>query len=152
MVTSNRKVLKKAGIVVTLTNAPGAILSADEFGYNAVILDDAQPENVGVDVLKLRPDLTVIKCLSKVPGLNCPLDLGLFAEASDPELTRELTFTCLAETILLAAAGHQGNFTIRDPSDEQLTLLRHLAEKFNVGIPSMHSFPEKGFVELKQAI
>ena len=148
MVTSDRKVLKKAGIVVTLTNAPGAILSADEFAYNAVILDDAQPENVSVDVLNLRPDLTVIKCLAKVPGLSCPLDLGLFGEVSDPEFTRELTFTCLAETILLAAAGHQGNFTIRDPSDEQLALLRDLAEKLDVGIPSMHSFPEIGFIEL----
>jgi len=148
LVTSDRKILKKAGIVVTLTNAPGAILSADEFGYNAVILDDAQPENVSVDVLNLRPDLTVIKCLAKVPGLSCPLDLGLFGEVSDLELTHELTFTCLAETILLAAAGHRGNFTIRDPSDEQLALLRDLAEKFDVGIPSMHSFPEIGFIEL----
>ena len=148
MVTSDRKVLKKAGIVVTLTNASSAILSADEFGYNAVILDDAQPENVSVDVLNFRPDLTVIKCLAKVPGLSCPLDVGLFGEVSDPELTRELTFTCLAETILLAAAGHQGNFTIRDPSDEQLALLRDLAEKLVVGIPSMHSFPEIGFIEL----
>jgi hypothetical protein len=48
----------------------------------------------------------------------------------------------------LAAAGHQGNFTIRDPSDEQLALLRDLAEKLEVGIPSMHSFPEIGFIEL----
>ena len=63
-------------------------------------------------------------------------------------MTRELTFTCLAETILLAAAGHQGNFTIRDPSGEQLALLRDMAEKFDVGIPSMHSFPEIGFIEL----
>jgi len=148
LVTSDRKVLKQAGIVVTLTNAVGAILSADEFGYNAVILDDAQPENVSVDVLNLRPDLTVVKCLAKVPGLNCPLDLGLFGGVSDPESTRELTFTCLAETILLAAAGHQGDFTIRDPSDEQLALLRHLAEKLEVGIPSMHSFPEVGFIKL----
>jgi hypothetical protein len=86
--------------------------------------------------------------LAKVPGLNCPLDLGLFGGVSDPESTRELTFTCLAETILLAAAGHQGDFTIRDPSDEQLALLRHLAEKLEVGIPSMHSFPEVGFIKL----
>jgi hypothetical protein len=84
----------------------------------------------------------------KFPGLSCPLDLGLFGEESDPELTRELTFTCLAETILLAAAGHQGNFTIREPSDEQLALLQYLAEQLEIGIPSMHSFPEIGFIEL----
>lgn len=61
-------------MIVSLTNASGAILAADEFGYNADILDDAQPANVSVDVLKLRPDLKVVKCLAKVPFLSCPLD------------------------------------------------------------------------------
>jgi hypothetical protein len=39
-------------------------LLADEFGDNAVILDDGQLKNISVDVLNLHPDLTVVKCLA----------------------------------------------------------------------------------------
>jgi hypothetical protein len=90
--TTVKEEIKEAAIVVCVTNAVGGILQADDFGEGTVILDDAQPENVDISVLDARPDLRVVKCLTRIPGLHCPFEMGLFAaEHLDPEVN----FTCL---------------------------------------------------------
>lgn len=146
-VTADRAALRGAGIVVCVTNAPGSILRADDFGPDCVILDDAQPENVAHAGVAARPDLTVVKCLARVPGLRCPFDFGLFAPTAQ-RANQEVTFTCLAETVLLALAGHAGSFTVGDPRDEQMTFLRAAAARYGIGIAPFHSFPEVGPVSL----
>jgi predicted amino acid dehydrogenase len=146
-ITADRAAIRDAAIVVCVTNAPGSILTAYDFGPGCVVLDDAQPENVSHADLGGRPDLAVVKCLARVAGLRNPFDFGLFAPESHAAL-QELTFTCLAETVLLAAAGHIGPFTIGDPRDEQLAFLRRAAPIHGVGIAPFHSFPEVGFVRL----
>lgn len=87
--------IKEATIVVCVTNAIGSILEADDFGPHTVVLDDAQPENVDQAVLVARPDIRVVKCLARIPGLSCPFDMRLFTRKNRDE---EVTFTCLAET------------------------------------------------------
>ena len=127
--------------MVCVTNALGNILNAEDFGPDAVILDDAQPENVSASILAERPDLTVIKCLASIPGLRCPFDLGLFAQGNEQST---VSFTCLAEAVLLAASGHQGSFVIGDPTDEQLDFLRVQALNYSIGTAPFLSFPEVG--------
>lgn len=118
--TTVKEEIKEAAIVVCVTNAVGGILQADDFGANTVILDDAQPENVDISVLDARPDLRVVKCLTRIPGLHCPFEMGLFAaEHLDPEVN----FTCLAEIILSAAERHPASCVVGDPTDEQLQYL-----------------------------
>lgn len=93
--TSLKQEIKEATIVVCVTNAIGSILEADDFGPHTVVLDDAQPENVDQAVLVARPDIRVVKCLARIPGLSCPFDMRLFTRKNRDE---EVTFTCLAET------------------------------------------------------
>lgn len=76
-----------ASIVVCVTNATGSILTADDLGPNTVVLDDARPENVDQSILEPRPDIRIIKCLVRIPGLYCPFEMGIFT----PEIgTRKL--------------------------------------------------------------
>jgi predicted amino acid dehydrogenase len=144
-VTIDRSEIKKASIVVCVTNALGNILHAEDFGPDAVILDDAQPENVSASVVVERPDLTVIKCLASIPGLRCPFDLGLFANGN---VQSNISFTCLAETVLLAIAKHQGSFVVGDPTDAQLDFLRIQSQKFSIETAPFLSFPQFGTVKL----
>lgn len=146
-ISDDHRHIRDSGIVITMTNAHCAILSENDFGYNAVILDDAQPENVSSDIIEKRPDLTVIKCLALVPGLRCPFDFNFFKEMPRESL-KEITFTCMAETILLAASGHQGHFTILDPTDEQFDKLNEWANLFGVVPSPPVSFPEIGTIQL----
>jgi len=112
-----------------------------------VVIDDAQPENVSRKVIDERPDVTVLKCLAHVPGLRFPFDMGFFPQALRGQ-TQEYTYTCLAETILLAASGHREHFTIGDPTVPQLNRLEALARRWGVGIAPFHSFPDVGMVAL----
>jgi predicted amino acid dehydrogenase len=143
--TTVKEEIKEAAIVVCVTNAVGGILQADDFGANTVILDDAQPENVDISVLDARPDLRVVKCLTRIPGLHCPFEMGLFAaEHLDPEVN----FTCLAEIILSAAERHPESCVVGDPTDEQLEYLEHAAQRHGVRPAEFFSFPSLGAIDL----
>jgi predicted amino acid dehydrogenase len=144
--TSNKQDIKEATIVVCVTNAIGSILKADDFGLNTVVLDDAQPENVDQSVLVDRPDIRVVKCLARIPAFSCPFDMGLFTSDNRDE---EVTFTCLAETVLLAAERHAGSFVVGDPTDEQFDYLEQLAERHRFTSAKFFSFPSLGNVNLR---
>jgi predicted amino acid dehydrogenase len=146
--TTVKEEIKEAAIVVCVTNAVGGILQADDFGPNTVILDDAQPENVDISVLDARPDLRVVKCLTRIPGLHCPFEMGLFtAEHLDPEVN----FTCLAEIILSAAERHPASCVVGDPTDEQLQYLEAAAQRHGVRPAEFFSFPSIGAIDLGQS-
>ena len=146
--TTVKEDIKEAAIVVCVTNAVGGILQAGDFGANTVILDDAQPENVDISVLDARPDLRVVKCLTRIPGLHCPFEMGLFAaEHLDPEVN----FTCLAEIILSAAERHPASCVVGDPTDEQLQYLEHAAERHGVKPAEFFSFPSLGAIDLGES-
>jgi predicted amino acid dehydrogenase len=143
--TTLKEEIKEAAIVVCVTNAVGGILDAGDFGPNAVILDDAQPENVDQSVLASRPDLRVVKCLTRIPGLHCPFEMGLFtAENCD----NEVNFTCLAEIVLSAAERHPQSCVIGDPTDEQLDYLERAAQRHGVRPAEFFSFPDLGVIDL----
>jgi predicted amino acid dehydrogenase len=144
--TSLKQEIKDATIVVCVTNAIGSILDADDFGPNTVVLDDAQPENVDQSVLLARPDIRVVKCLARIPGLSCPFDMGLFTPDNRDE---EVTFTCLAETVLLAAERHPGSYVVGDPTDEQFEHLERMAVRHRVTPAEFFSFPSLGSIDLR---
>jgi predicted amino acid dehydrogenase len=143
--TTVQEDIKEAAIVVCVTNAVGGILQADDFGANTVILDDAQPENVDISVLDARPDLRVVKCLTRIPGLHCPFEMGLFTAE---HLDSEVNFTCLAEIILSAAERHPESCVVGDPTDEQLDYLEHAAQRHGVRPAEFFSFPSLGAIDL----
>ncbi len=135
--------IKAADVLVCVTNASRALVTADMLAESCVVIDDAQPENVSLATVHSRPDVVVVKCLARVPKLRCTFDFGLFASA-ERAYRQEWTFTCLAETLMLAAAGHCGDYTIGDPTAPQMKQLAGLARRFGIGTQVYHSFPEIG--------
>ena len=147
--TSLKQEIKEATIVVCVTNAIGSILQPEDLGPNTVVLDDAQPENVDQSVLVSRPDIRIIKCLARIPGLSCPFEMGLFAPQNRDQ---EVTFTCLAETVLLAAERHPCSYIIGDPTDEQFDYLEQVALRHSVTSAKFFSFPSLGAVDLRDRL
>ena len=135
--------IKAADVLVCVTNASRALVTADMLAEGCVVIDDAQPENVSLATVHSRPDVVIIKCLARVPNMRCTFDFGLFAPA-ERAYRQEWTFTCLAETLMLAAAGHCGDYTIGDPTAPQMKQLAGLARHFGIGTQVYHSFPEIG--------
>lgn len=113
--------LKLADVIVVVTNAEEAIIRPEHVTHGAVIIDDTQPRNTSEGLLK---EATVIDVLSHVPGLKHNFDLGLIKEQPD------ITFTCLAETIILAAHSWQGDFSIGIPGISKVKEIASMAENY----------------------
>jgi predicted amino acid dehydrogenase len=111
-----------------------------------VVIDDSQPPNITLETAR-EADATVLKCLARVPSLQCPFDYGLFPKA---ELAKKQTmvFTCLAETVMLAAEGYSDGFSVGSPSVGHIARIAMLAGKFGIGIAPFQGFPEIGAVSL----
>jgi predicted amino acid dehydrogenase len=144
--TCLKEEIKSASIVVCVTNATGSILEADDLGPNTVVLDDARPENVDQSILKTRPDIRIVKCLARIPGLYCPFEMGIFTPENRDE---EVTFTCLAETIMLAAECQTDSYVVGDPTNDQIDYLEQLADRHRVTAANFFSFPNIGLINLQ---
>ena len=128
--------IKRADIVVLLTSAADCLLQAHQLKPNAVVLDDTQPRNTHPSLLTQRPDVAIIDGgLVSVPHLK--------TNSRGIGLPRGLSYACLAETMLLAKTGHEGDFSIGNPTLEQAEFIRTAAQRFahlGFGIAPDHSF------------
>lgn len=130
--TSELQHLIIADYIITVTNAPRAVIRPEYVRSKTVILDDSQPRATSVELLK--KGVWVIDVLSHVPGLRCDFDFGF--ENQNPEIT----FTCLAETIMIAACGYRGDFSIGHADDSRLPELRRFIAQTRVKKAPLHSF------------
>ena len=135
VVSLNIDDVKRADIVVLLTSAPDSLLHSQHLKRGAIVLDDTQPRNTHPDILKQRPDVTVIDGgLVSVPGLQLRNHIGL---------PKGLSYACLAETMLLAQAGHEGHFSIGNPTLDQAEYIAQIAQRHSAlgfGVAPDHSF------------
>lgn len=135
VVSLNIDDVKRADIVVLLTSAPDSLLHSQHLKPGAIVLDDTQPRNTNPDILKQRPDVTIIDGgLVSVPSLQLRNHIGL---------PKGLSYACLAETMLLAQAGHEGHFSIGNPTLDQAEYIAQIAQRYSslgFGVAPDHSF------------
>lgn len=116
--------VRRAGLVVLLTSAPDAILGPDHLAPGAVVLDDTQPRNTSPDLATRRPDVRVVDGgIVEAPGLRL--------HGGSIGLRPGLLYACLAETALLALAGHHGDFSVGHPTSDQVAHVAGLAQRFS---------------------
>ena len=119
----------------------------EEIGASGVVaVDDAQLENIDRSVLVARPDLRVVKCLTRIPELHGPFEMGLFTPVNRDD---EVNFTCLPEISLSAAEQHPASCVVGDPTDKQLDYLAEAARRHGVRPAEFFSFPEVGGISLQ---
>jgi fatty aldehyde-generating acyl-ACP reductase len=114
---------RSADIVVLMTSAAGAVLTADHLKLGAVVLDDTQPRNTSPALATDRPDVTILDG----GVVHTP---GLIRRGFGIALPRDASFACLAESSLLALDDHRGHGTIGRPSVEQVDRVQSLADRF----------------------
>ncbi|CCH53693.1 shikimate/quinate 5-dehydrogenase [Fibrisoma limi BUZ 3] len=122
MVSQQMTDVRQADIVVLLTSAADALLQAEHLKPGAIVLDDTQPRNTHPSLLRQRPDVTVIDGgLVSMPYLKLDRYIGL---------PRQISYACLAETMLLAKAGYNGHFSIGHPTLGQAEYISRVARQF----------------------
>jgi predicted amino acid dehydrogenase len=129
---------RTADVVVLMTSAAGAVLTAEHLKLGAVVLDDTQPRNSSPTLGAERPDVTILDG----GVVSTP---GLVRRGYGIGIARSASFACLAESSLLALADHRGHGTIGRPSLDQVTRVQALAERFGhlgFGLAEPTSFGE----------
>ncbi|MVN88946.1 semialdehyde dehydrogenase [Deinococcus sp. HMF7620] len=143
-VTTDMRRVREADLVVLLTSATDAVLRSEHLKEGAVVLDDTQPRNTSPELLQERPDVRVIDGgLVSVPGVQRKGFIGL---------PQGVAYACLAETLLLGLAGHQGHYSLGRPRLEQAEEMLALAGRFShlgFTLAAPHSFGQP--VELEEA-
>lgn len=104
VVTHQVAAVKEADFVVAATNAPEALIHADDLKPGAVVVDDAQPSDVADDVFERSDVLAVEAGVVHTPGITANFNMGL--------KDREDNFCCMAELLILAARRFDGHYVI----------------------------------------
>lgn len=122
VITLDIKEVKNADIIVAATSSPQAIIRSDFLKFGAIIYDISQPKNVSEEIIKERPDILVIDGgLVEVPNINLNYNILL---------PHNVIYSCLAETILLAAEGKTNNYSIGKVTMEKVNEINLLGKKY----------------------
>ncbi len=94
----------EADIVIAVTNNPHTLVGPQHLKAGAIVVDAAQPKNVSELIPTERPDVLVIEsAIVETPDINCHFDLGLSTGEA---------LGCLSETMILAAIGWEGHYSL----------------------------------------
>lgn len=117
-------------VVILATSASGVLVTADMLKPNAVVYDVTQPKNTPRDLKQVRPDVVVYEggLVVRPESMQCAFRFPI------PDHT---LYSCLAETILLAASKHSGHFSLGLVSLEHIAHIQAVAQKYGVR-PARH--------------
>jgi|SRR5579863_338982 len=103
-ISSQLKSLQQADFVVVVTNSVEILIRSEHLKPGAVIFDDSQPRNTSEELVWQRPDVLILDVMAAAPGINAHFSFD-FPNTDD-------VFTCLGETLILAAHEWSGHFAI----------------------------------------
>jgi predicted amino acid dehydrogenase len=118
MISKNVCDIKNADLIIVATNSPRSLIGSEYLKPGVIVIDDSFPKNVSKDILKTREDIVLLEGgVTQMPKLNIDasrhmpdlLDLSISKLSSCNQ-----AYGCLAETFILAAFGHRGNYGLGD--------------------------------------
>ena len=133
MITTDIHDIVNADVAIVATSAEGAILKSTDLKQDAIVYDVTQPQNISSSVAKERPDVLVVDgAISKLPeGVGYTVDMGL---------ARGESFSCLAETMLLAVEKYHEDFCIGRVTLPKVDIISRYAEKHGFTIAPIRSW------------
>lgn len=122
-ITTEINDIKTADIIIVATNAKDAIIRPEHLKQDALIYDITQPRNTSKEVEEKRKDVKLIDGgLVKTSDINYHFNFGIPLETA---------FSCLAETMILAAENINKHYSLGKVEVEKVEEISNLAEKYN---------------------
>lgn len=113
--------VREADIIVTVTNAPEAVVENDDIMPGTIIVDDAQPSDISKEIIDSRRDILVIE--AGVLTAHDSIRTGTnFRLANKDEI-----YCCLGEVMAVAASDWEGEYQPREISPELIAQISHMA-------------------------
>jgi fatty aldehyde-generating acyl-ACP reductase len=129
--------IQEAEVVITVTSSGGNLVRPEYLRPGTVVCDVSRPRDVSFEVVQARNDVLVIDGgLVKVPGnVDFSFDYG-----TPPDLT----FGCVAETMILTFEQHFEDYSVgKDLHLEQVEEINRLATKHGFELAALRSFEHK---------
>ncbi|MFH1837558.1 MAG: polysaccharide biosynthesis protein [Candidatus Omnitrophota bacterium] len=116
--SKNIEDIKDSDLIIIATNSLVSIIKAEYLKAGAVIIDDSFPKNVARDILKERDDIVLLEGgVTQMPKVNIDVSRHM-PDLLDLSISKLIScsqaYGCLAETFILAALGHVGNYGLGD--------------------------------------
>ncbi|MFP4344716.1 MAG: shikimate dehydrogenase [Anaerolineales bacterium] len=126
--------ISRAEVVLTVTSAGGDLVRPEYLRRGAVVCDVSRPRDVSRQVAEARDDVLVFDGgLVTVPG---EVDFG-FSYGPPPEMT----FGCIAETMVLAFEGRFEDYSLgKELQPERVEEMDGLAAKHGFRVAALRSF------------
>jgi len=134
IIATETDALRRADLVITVTNALQAIIAPGDLKPGCVVCDVARPRNVSRAVAEQRDDVLVIEGgMVEVPG---PVDFHF-----DFGFPPRMAYACMAETMTLALEGRYECFTLgKEIKIERVEEIAALAERHGFRLGGLRSF------------
>lgn len=137
-ITSDMNLLKNVRLVVTATNAKDAVIKSEHISPGTVIVDDAQPSDVDIEVVR-RSDVLVAEAgVVHTPGISTNFNIGL--------KHREDNFCCMAELLVLAMDEHNGDFILNRANLKNVDYILKLKNNTNFRVGNIQN--RLGYVDI----
>lgn len=137
--SANLEDMRQCDVVMVMTSSTTATVKPEHIRPGTFIIEDTQPRNISASMardIENGGSLVIDGGFVHIPGYRCGFNLRL------PE---EVTFACLAETLLLAAEGRFSDYSIGDAEVSKAREIMTIAEKYGATVapPTWNSAPVK---------
>ena len=130
--TTDLAAVSRADILLVATNRPELIIKQHHFKSGCVVIDDAQPPNVGPSTTNGNKVLLAWGGLLNIPGINLHLDLGLAG--------KNTVFSCLGETIILATLGVENTHAVGTVDTRKARIIFSIATDLGISLAPLQAF------------
>lgn len=137
-VSHKLEIIKEADLIIAATNAPEVIIEPEDLKYGAIVINDAQPSDISPRVLLECPDVLVLEGGAvRIDGLNSGFNFRL-QHKND-------TFSCMAESIILAANNYYSDFGLGRLDLDLINKIREMSK----AVPGISLSPQNALATVK---
>lgn len=149
-VTHQISEVRNANVVITVTNAPEAVVGNDDIMPGTIIVDDAQPSDISKEIIDSRKDILVIE--AGVLRGHEKIRIGTNFRLANPH---EL-YCCLGEVIAIAAGDWQGQYEPRNITPEHIAIIAGIAKQLGFSLAPYQAYgkliPQEQIETVRQLI
>lgn len=130
-------IIRDADIIIAATSAPEVVIQPEDVKSGAIIINDAQPSDISPRILSERPDVLVLEGGAvRIENLDMHFNYRL--------KTKSDTFSCMAESMILAANGRFDDFGLGKLDMKLVSEIDIMSEQ----LPGISLSPQNSMVEV----
>ena len=126
--------IKVADFIITATNTPEAVITPDDLKSGAVVIDDAQPADVSLEVFDREDVLAIEGGLLYTPDIKNHFNFSLKDKYDN--------FSCMGEVIVLATHEYNDNYIINKPTLENIDKISSMAHDMGFRLSKFQNVKE----------